>query len=298
LRHFIRLLTTMSNHPLSQLEATVPDKDSSDTTQPPLKKRDKFLKFFSISKSSAKAEAKSSTQSLDSRDPSQQSTQSSATFQVNNHRDNSLPIAQTENLLRSVIFQENVAKPAVKTELPSLQERIERTDQLLYCNMLLRQDSKNRVTDDPTNASQKPTLDKAEMKWLAQVTEDPIGLDRMKWLVIKMVEAFIGETTKDSIKIAEIVALGPVLQEEPYCKLLSSFIADFDDSRILDVNLLQGLVQLVQSASLGILVSDDLIKVLSLLRTQLEGTHQHSSQHLCHLTSAVSRILDVMADHK
>ncbi|KAK5814761.1 WD40-repeat-containing domain protein [Linnemannia elongata] len=293
----------MNNHPLEQLDANIPDKDSSDTTQPPLKKRDKFRKFFSIPKSLNKVKAKSSTLSL----TSQQSTLSSVFSQVDDHQNYSFPIAQTEDLRRSVVFQKNVTKPAVRTALPGLHERIERIDQLLYCNMLLLQDSvvslasntrEEKVIDDPANAPQAPTLDKGEQKWLTKVKEDPMAQDRMQWLVTKMVEAFIADTTKNSTKVAEIVALGPVLQEEPYRKLLSSFIVNFDGSRILDVNLLQGLVQLVQSASLGFLVSDDLVKVLSLLRTHLEGTHQHSSEHLCHLTLAVSRILDVMADHK
>ncbi|OAQ35077.1 hypothetical protein K457DRAFT_648064 [Linnemannia elongata AG-77] len=285
----------MNNPPLDQLDANVPDKGSPNTTQAPPRKRYKSRKFFGVPKS------------LDSRDPSQQSTQSFGASQFDGNMDNPLPIAQTEDLLRSVIFPKNIAKPAVKAALPGLQERIVRTDQLLYCNMLLRQDSaissssdegEEKATDDPANALQALTFDSREQKWLKKVKEDPVAQDRMQWLVTKMVEAFIADATKDSIKIAEIVALGPVLEREPYRKLLSSFIADFDDSRILDVNLLQGLVQLVLSASPGLLVSDDLIKVLSLLRIHLEGTHQHSQEHLYHLTSAVSRILDVMADHK
>ncbi|KAG9066992.1 hypothetical protein KI688_012904 [Linnemannia hyalina] len=294
----------MNKHPLDQQDANVPDKDSSDTTQPPPSKRSKFRMLF---ESLASISAKSLTQSLGSQDPSQQSTQSFGASQVDDNQGNPLSIAQTEGLLRSVIFPENITKPAVKTALPGLQDRIERTDQLLYCNILLRQDSvaswspvasEEIVTGDLANAPQELTLDKAEQNWLTEVKGDPIGQDRMQWFVTKMVEAFITDATKDSTKVAEVVALGPVLQREPYRKLLSSFIADFDDSRILNVNLLQGLVQLVQSASPGFLVSDDLVKVFSLLRTHLEGTHQHSSEHLCHLTSAVSRILDVMADHK
>ncbi|KAF9292796.1 hypothetical protein BGZ88_006110, partial [Linnemannia elongata] len=285
----------MNNPPLDQLDANVPDKGSPNTTQAPPRKRYKSRKVFGVPKS------------LDSRDPSQQSTQPSSASQVDDNQDNPMPIAQTEDLIRSVIFLENIAKPSVRTALPGLQERIERTDQLLYCNMLLLQDSaisslsdegEEKAINDPADALQVPTLDKGEQTWLKKVKGDLVTQDRMQWLVTKMVEAYIMDTTKDSIKIAEIVALGPVLEREPYRKLLSSFIADFDDSRILDVNLLQGLVQLVQSASPGFLVSDDLIKVLRLLKTHLEGTHQHSPEHLCHLTSAVSRILDVMADHK
>ncbi|KAG0061810.1 hypothetical protein BGZ89_011155, partial [Linnemannia elongata] len=292
----------MNNRPLELLDDTAPDKGSSGTAPPP-RKRDKFRKFFSILKSLARVKAKSSTQSL----TSQQSTLWSDSSQVDGHQNNTLPIAQTDDLRRSVIFPENVPKPSVKSALPGLQERIESTEQLLYCNLLLRQDSaissssdagEEKATIDPANAPHVPALDEGEQKWLEKAKEDPVAQDRMQWLVTKMVEAFIADVIKGSIKIAEIVALGPVLEREPYRKLLSSFIADFDDSRILDLSLLQGLVQLIQSASPGFLVSDDLIKVLSLLRTHLENSHQHSQEHLCHLTSAVSRILDVMADHK
>ncbi|KAG0055894.1 hypothetical protein BGZ89_002239, partial [Linnemannia elongata] len=213
----------MNNYPLDQLGANVPDKDSSDTIQPPLKKRDKIRKFFGISTSLNKAMAKSSIQSL----ASQQSTLLSVASQVDNHKNNPFPIAQTKDPLHLVIFQENVAKPAIKTALPGLQERIERTNQLLYCNMLLLQDpvvslslntGEVKMTDDPANAPQAPTLDKGEQMWLTKVKEDPMAQDRMQWLVTKMVEAFIADTTKDLTKVAEIVALGPVLQEEPYRK--------------------------------------------------------------------------------
>ncbi|KAG9066993.1 hypothetical protein KI688_012905 [Linnemannia hyalina] len=300
-------LTTMNNHPLDQLDANVPDKGSSDPTQPLPRKRDKFLDFLHIPRSLPKVKAKHSTQSLKSLSLSQQTAKSSIACQVDNLQGKPSSLAPDEDWLRSVIFPENVAKPTVKTALPGLQDRIERTDQLLYCNMLLRQDSiissssdagEMRATDHPAITPQASALDKGEQNWLTEVKEDLMRQDRMEWLVTKMVEAFIADATKDLTKVAEIVALGPVLQREPYRKLLSAFIRDFDDSHILDVNLLQGLVQLVQSASPGFLVSDDLVKVFSLLRTHLEGTHQHSSEHLCHLTLAVSKILDVMADHK
>ncbi|KAF9538820.1 hypothetical protein EC957_006192, partial [Mortierella hygrophila] len=290
----------MNNHPLNQLDANVPDKESASTA-PPLNKRDKLLDLLGIPRSLPKVKAKHSTQSLKSLSLSQQTAKSSIACQVDSLQDKPLPLTPDEDWLRLVIFRENIAKHTVKTALPRLQDRIERTDQLLYCNMLLRQCSvissssdagEKKATDHPASTLQAPVLDKGEQKWLTEIKEDPMRQDHMEWLVTKMVEAFIADATKDLTKVAEIVAIGPVLQRESYRKLLSALIRDFDDSHILDVNLLQGLVQLIQSASLGFLVSDDLVKVFSLLRTHLEGTHQHSSEHLCHLTLAVSKILD------
>ncbi|KAH7052984.1 hypothetical protein BKA57DRAFT_491162 [Linnemannia elongata] len=96
----------MNNHPLDQLDANVPDKGSPNTTQAPPRKRYKSRKVFGVPKS------------LDSRDPSQQSTQPSSASQVDDNQDNPMSIAQTEDLIRSVIFLENIAKPSVRTALP------------------------------------------------------------------------------------------------------------------------------------------------------------------------------------
>ncbi|KAF9110645.1 hypothetical protein BGX30_007915, partial [Mortierella sp. GBA39] len=191
------------------------------------------------------------------------------------------------------VFLENVPKPTLRTDLPRPQQRIERTEQLIYCNALLLQDSLSLPSTE-----QEPTLDKTELAWLVEIKNDPIEQDRLQWLANRMVEKFIQEGIKDSTKIAEIVALGPIFQQEPYRKLLSSFIKELDDSLLLNVDLLQGLVQLVQSSSPGYLVSDDLVKILGLLRICLQGTHQQSTEHPYYLTLAISRVLDFMADHK
>ncbi|KAF9130553.1 hypothetical protein BGX30_013456, partial [Mortierella sp. GBA39] len=190
------------------------------------------------------------------------------------------------------VFIENIPESATTTKLPRPQQRIERTDQLAYCNSLLIQESL------ALSSEQEPTLDKDELAWLMEIKNDPMERDRLQWLATRMVEAFIQDTVKDTNKITEIVALGAILQKEPYRKLLSSFITEFEESPLLDANLLQGLVQLVQSSSPGHLDSDDLVKILSILRIRLQGTHQQSTEHPYYLTLAISRVLDVMADHK
>lgn len=187
-----------------------------------------------------------------------------------------------------VIFSENISSPGIKTALLHLQDRIEKVEQLVYCNTLLLQHA----------SSPTLTLDKAEIEWLAAMDEDPTEQDRLRWLPTRMVEEFVGDATKDSVKIAEIVTLGPVLDYEHYRKLLSSIISGFNDALLLDVELLQGLVQLFQSNSPGYLDADDFIKILRILRTRLEGTHGQTSEYSSHLTLAVSRLLDVMAEHQ
>ncbi|KAG0287265.1 hypothetical protein BGZ96_008805 [Linnemannia gamsii] len=123
-------------------------------------------------------------------------------------------------------------------------------------------------------------------------------INRLRSLVTEMAEVFVADTMKDLIKITEVVALGPVLQKEPYRAVLTSIIAALEEAYILDVDLLQGLTQLLHSASPGYIGSDDLVKILRILRIRLEGTRQQSTENSYHLTLAVSRVLDVMADHK
>ncbi|KAH7034386.1 hypothetical protein BKA57DRAFT_540383 [Linnemannia elongata] len=206
----------------------------------------------------------------------------------------------------SVIFAKDVPKHATMTELPQLQQRIEMTQQLVYCNALLLRDAFSSPKSGTGEAAehsgplvlQEPALDKTELDWLETTKKDPLEADRLRWLATRMVEQFIADANKDSTKVAEIVTLGPVLEKEPYRKLLAIFIKMFDDARILDVDILQGLVQLVQDASPSYLLSDDLLKILKIFRERLEGTHRQPAQNSYYLTLAVSRILDVMADHK
>ncbi|KAG9069758.1 hypothetical protein KI688_009083 [Linnemannia hyalina] len=204
------------------------------------------------------------------------------------------------------IFDEDAPKPTIKTELPQPQQRIEETQQLVYCNALLLRDTLSPpkpVTREATEDGgplvlQEPALDKTELDWLETTKEDPMEVDRLRWLATRVVEQFVADSNKNSTKISEIVALGPVLEKEPYRKLLATFIKEFDDASILDVDMLQGLVQLAHDALPGYLVSDDLVKILGILRARLEGTHQQCTEYPYHLTLAVSRILDVMAEHK
>ncbi|OAQ31265.1 WD40 repeat-like protein [Linnemannia elongata AG-77] len=205
-----------------------------------------------------------------------------------------------------MIFAENVPKPTMTTELPRFQQRIEATQQLVHCNALLLQDTlfspQFATVKDADSAGslvlQEPTLKKTELDWLETTKKDPMEVDRLRWLVSRLVEQFVADDNKDSTKIAEIVALGRVLEKEYYRKLLSTFIKEFDDACILDVDVLQGLVQLAQDTSPGYLEADDLVKILGTIRERLEGTHHQSTQHAYHLTLAVSKILDVMAEHK
>ncbi|KAG0268664.1 hypothetical protein BGZ95_002389, partial [Linnemannia exigua] len=284
----------MSDNPLERLDSQVLGSDNPNSTVR-IRKRDKLREFMRFPKSKSK-DVTSMT--------SNQLTRPSSIVPLPVIQDAKLqpsiqPLQSNKALVVMDFFPDNLLKPVVKTELPRLHERIESTEQLVYCASLLRQNllSPSAVPgdDEASDAAlflQESTLNKAEINWLKEMEKDLMERGHLCWLLTRMVEVLVADTSKDSVKIAEIVALGPVLQKEPYRHLFSSLIKDFDDAGILDVNILQGLVGLVQSASSDYLVSDDLVRILTTLRTRLQGTHQQSPEYAYHLTLAVSKVLD------
>ncbi|GJJ74186.1 hypothetical protein EMPS_06544 [Entomortierella parvispora] len=72
----------------------------------------------------------------------------------------------------------------------------------------------------------------------------------------------------------------------------------FDKNGILDIEMLQGLAQLVQDAPSGYLESDDMIQILRAIAARLEDPGQQSEQNSIHLVEQAIKVLDVMADNK
>ncbi|KAG0277068.1 hypothetical protein BGZ95_006578, partial [Linnemannia exigua] len=274
----------MNNHPLRQSDPRASN-ESTATIHETI--RNIFGSSDSISKEADPKDV-NPKEVVSKRVNPKDSNQSTTPFIAERMPQTTPSVAQDHRVLDN-IFPKNVTKPVIKAELPRLHHRIERTDQVVYCNTLLLKDP---VFSATTN------LDKAELVWLEEIKKDPAEQDHLRWLATRMVEAFVADTTKDSTEIAEIVALGPVLQRVPYRKLLTSLLRDLDGARILDDYLLQGLYQLVQTASPGYLEADDLVKILSILRVRMQGMHQQSTEHIYLLALAISGILDVMADHK
>ncbi|KAF9123318.1 hypothetical protein BGW39_009103 [Mortierella sp. 14UC] len=167
--------------------------------------------------------------------------------------------------------------------------RIETTAQVALCKRLLLEsgdrDKRSRHTD-------------AQQAWLGAVMKEKVEQEHIHGLAKGVVDEFFKNELKDSTAIAEVILIAPTLDREHYRTLLSRFIQAFEEAKLQDTNLLQGMVQLVQSAPDDYLLADDFVQILGILRTRLEETHLQagSSEHPFHLTLAVSRVLDVMAE--
>ncbi|KAF9179356.1 hypothetical protein BGZ51_006955, partial [Haplosporangium sp. Z 767] len=187
--------------------------------------------------------------------------------------------------------------PLVRTALPKNLDRIEEIPQLVFCLALLTKDTLSSPSGSRLSAAPL-TLSVDEQAWISAVEQEPVKQHHMHWLVTRLVEQFIKDGLKGSASITEIIHLSPMLDQEHFCKLLCCFIAEFETAKLLNTDLLQGLVQLIQYAQSGYLFGDDLIKILAILRKRLEDMHQQSTGHQYHLVLAISRVLDVMVKHE
>ncbi|KAF9128405.1 hypothetical protein BGW39_005065 [Mortierella sp. 14UC] len=219
----------------------------------------------------------------------------------------SIPISKTQTRSTSTlapkpqpwlsIFPDKVTPPIFTTTLPVVGARIESTAQLAYTNMLLRRHSSTH--EDEAGSLDKPLpLDPAQQALLDAILKEEEEKAQIRWLATRVVEEFAGDALKNLETISEVVLLGSVLDREYHRKLINVLIGEFENAKLLDVGLLEGLVEMIQCAGVDYLLADDLIKILAVLRARLEDTHQQSAKHPYHIVLAISRLLDVMVEGK
>ncbi|KAI8604395.1 hypothetical protein EDD21DRAFT_412110 [Dissophora ornata] len=111
-----------------------------------------------------------------------------------------------------------------------------------------------------------------------------------------MLREFSREELKDAKAIAEAVYLAPALEKNDFQKLHQWLFQGIEQSKMLDIYLLNGLAQLVQHAPAGHFNPDNLVKTMELISIRLRGTHEQSQNYIYQLTLTVSSVLDAMAD--
>ncbi|KAF9127050.1 hypothetical protein BGW39_006155, partial [Mortierella sp. 14UC] len=203
--------------------------------------------------------------------------------------------AAAPSSIRQDIFPKNMAPATLTTPLPRPHARIEQTTQLVYCCSLLAMSEPTTPASDIGELQGAP-LDDAQQQWLQLI--DPIEKHHLRWLVEKLVRVFVEDNFKGPIAVAEIVLLGPILDCETYRSLLSCFISQFEQAKLLDTTLLQGLVQLIECASAGYLIDDDLVRMVTVLFKELSVTHNSTNDHVLILVLALGRALDVLVAGK
>ncbi|KAF9356631.1 hypothetical protein BGX26_004980 [Mortierella sp. AD094] len=183
------------------------------------------------------------------------------------------------------IFTENVLSLTEGCKLPKAAEKIEDTVQLTYCLSLLQAFP---LPDDE--------LDPAARTWLKNTRADSYEQERLNSLASDVVSALGRDEVEESSAVAEVVYLAPVLQKDFFQNLLRRLVNGLEQSVLLDLHILDGLVRLIESARPSYLQPDDLVKILERLSARLQGTHDQSPEYIYRLTQAVSNVLDAMAD--
>ncbi|KAF9949526.1 hypothetical protein BGZ70_001722 [Mortierella alpina] len=249
-----------------------------------MKKRNKFFSMFRSGKpemrakpSAAAPQAKVHQSDAISSKVENHPNRASSNIAIISSEERILPAAEAK--VRLDIFSMNVTRPVTTIAVPKFGARIDNTPQLALCSSLVLRSpplAPFNESDPEINHlqikehSQDAPIDGANRLWAKAIEKDPIEKNHVRWLLERMVEEFVKDAVKGSAAVTEVVVLGPVLDYEHYRKLLNCFISEFEKAVILDVDLLDGLVQLVQCASMGYLVADDLIKILSIVRTVVE----------------------------
>ena len=204
-----------------------------------------------------------------------------------------IPSCVTSPVLLSS-FPQNVAAPSLHVALPPPGTRLATTAQLAHCNQLLR----THLSPSSATASITGGQDQSQRASVDALLHNVEEQQKICELVTRVVEEFVMDGLKTVEEIAEVVLLGPTLAQGYYRKLLNCFIEEFEAAKLFDIDLLQGLVRLVQCAGPDYLQPDDLVRMLVVLRTRLQVTHQQTAKHSYYLTLALSRLLDVMVEGK
>ncbi|KAG0046339.1 hypothetical protein BGZ83_008500, partial [Gryganskiella cystojenkinii] len=184
-------------------------------------------------------------------------------------------------------FVQDKNPPVIEYRLPQPDERLVNTHQLVYCLGLLKA---LPSSDDPHQDSAR--------NWVKATQNDEDEQERLNTLTTNMVRAFIRDELKGPMAIAEVACIAPFLNRDDFRRLLELFIDSIEKSTLLDVNSLEGLAKLVQGANEGYLQAADLVKILEVLNTRMQTTHEQTQDYIYRLMLAVSQVLDAMADHR
>ncbi|KAK3844628.1 MAG: hypothetical protein J3R72DRAFT_437604 [Linnemannia gamsii] len=198
---------------------------------------------------------------------------------------------------RTIFFTLNIDPPVFLTKLPSPGDRYGSTSQLALCNELLRRyyaPTAIPVTTT-TPAITAKALNPAQLNLVQPILQNEEEPKHVFRLSRKVVYEFIA-APKNAESISEVVLLGPSLERDDYRRLLYSLITEFEGVRLLSIELLQGMVHMVECAEPFYLLADDLVKILAVLRIRLQHIHMQTTDHVYHLVLAVSRIVDVMVE--
>ncbi|GJJ77599.1 hypothetical protein EMPS_09958 [Entomortierella parvispora] len=195
------------------------------------------------------------------------------------------------------IFSSNGTATKISVPVPKEDSPIEDTTQLVLCVNLLLSYAGNPTAPKPlSSALSCPPANASsdQKKWIQFMVENKLEVEHLHKLMNRMVDKFIQQPTRSLDSIREIVLVGPMLDKDNFRQLVASFLDEFERTPLLRVDILLGLVQLVQDAPANFLKQDDLTRILQSVRGRLEDSNQKSTDDTAYLILAASVLLSVL----
>ncbi|KAG0308152.1 hypothetical protein BGZ98_008809 [Dissophora globulifera] len=234
----------------------------------------------------------------------QSKSESSSTLSGSNLPDrHPAGVGKTDSPLSDVL-SDNLKASSAKIVMPKIHGRFETTSQLAFCIGLLHLGQPSSSTDEDGSITAHGTLkdltDTTYRSWIETIEEYPGEKERILWLGSRLAMQLAKDKVKEANSLAEVLFLGPVLEDNDYKNLLSSIVDKIKVTTLASalIPLVQGLVQLLQSAAPSCHDAADLVAILRVLKEKLYGVHKPSSKVPYHLILAVSRVLQVMVDQE
>jgi len=199
---------------------------------------------------------------------------------------------------RANIFSDNGTRTQIEVPVPE-DGLIEDTAQLALCVHLLNSNRHSAAAQSPSSSTESAPCPSVRVRsdqqeWIELIVDNPLEEERLYILMNRMVDKFIQQPTHGPDSIREIVLVGPMLDKDQYRELIMFFLDEFEEGTLLRIDILLGLVQLVQDAPAKFLKQDDLTRILQSVRERLEDPNQKDAEDTAHLTFAISVLLSAL----
>ncbi|GJJ76113.1 hypothetical protein EMPS_08472 [Entomortierella parvispora] len=202
-----------------------------------------------------------------------------------------MSISETSNESSSLANGPKAPTLAVQAEDGFL---IEDTAQLVLCARLLA--SKRHgppLSPSPIQPSSNSTFGGSNIPQdcVQLMNDNPLDKEHLYRLMSRIVEKFEQQPTKDPDSIREVVLVGPMLDREHFSRLVKIFIGDLEKTSVKSIDILIGLVQLVQDAPAKCLKQEDLTRIVWLSTQLLQDSTEKDTRDTIYLAMATTVLL-------
>lgn len=162
-----------------------------------------------------------------------------------------------------------------------------------------------QFTDNPTIMNPREYKDLSDIKntrelanFLTQVPKNDKEYQELKKLALSIIEAFAQREVTSKALIVEVKTLAVCENEEVIMPMLEQFTKRIRDAVLLDVNLLDGLADILRHINPELLNASDLSQMLIVIHERLKKELEvcNEEKNLLSLIQAISNLLASMAD--